>query len=122
MAGRVVVFTRTVEFADLAAGRPARFRAASAANATRSDGCGVVGNGQPNLASRPSIELRTASARASPMPRASHCRRISGDAARVGAGDTSTVTAQTTAEFRASGLTHLTGYRAPTSRSCAGRC
>ena len=111
MAGRVVVFTRTVEFADLAAGRPARFRA-RVGRPTRRDLTVAVlsATGQPNLGE------------AAPIDRVAHGIRSGfADAARVALptdqaamlpalvlGDTSTVTAQTTAEFRASGLTHLT--------------
>jgi competence protein ComEC len=111
MSGRVVVFTRAVEFAELTAGRPASFRA-SIGRPTRRDLTVAVlsATGEPKLGE------------AAPIDRVAHRIRIGfADAARgalpadqaamlpaLVLGDTSTVTAQTTAEFRAAGLTHLT--------------
>jgi len=111
MSGRVVVFTRAVEFADLTAGRPASFRARIGRPARRDLTVAVLSaTGHPKLGE------------AAPIDRVAHDIRIRfADAARVALptdqaamlpalvlGDTSTVTAETTAEFRASGLTHLT--------------
>jgi competence protein ComEC len=111
MYGRVVVFTRSVEFADLTAGRPASFRA-NIGRPTRRDLtiATLSATGEPKLGE------------AAPIDRvAHHIRTGFADAARVALptdqaamlpalvlGDTSAVTATTTADFRASGLTHLT--------------
>jgi competence protein ComEC len=111
MSGRVVVFTRAGDFADLTAGRPASFRARIGRPTRRDLTVAVLSaTGEPRLGE------------ASPIDRvAHHIRRSFGEAARstlpadqaamlpaLVLGDTSTVTAQTTADFRASGLTHLT--------------
>jgi competence protein ComEC len=111
LSGRVVVFTRAVEFADLTAGRPASFRARIGRPTRRDLTVAVLSaTGQPKLGE------------AAPIDRISHDIRSGfADAARVALptdqaamlpalvlGDTSAVTAQTTAQFRASGLTHLT--------------
>ena len=111
ISGRVVAFTRGMEFAELTAGRPASFRA-HIGRPTRRDLTVAVlsATGEPKLGE------------AAPIDRvAQDIRTGFADAARVALpvdqaamlpalvlGDTSTVTAQTTAEFRASGLTHLT--------------
>ena len=111
ISGRVVVFTRAVEFADLTAGRPSSFRARIVRPTRRDLTVAVLSaTGQPKLGE------------AAPIDRVAHdIRTRFADAARVALpsdqaamlpalvlGDTSAVTAQTTAEFRASGLTHLT--------------
>jgi competence protein ComEC len=111
MSGRVVVFTRAGDFADLTAGRPASFRARIGRPTRRDLTVAVLSaTGEPKLGE------------ASPIDRvAHHIRRGFGEAARAALpadqaamlpalvlGDTSTVAAQTTAEFRSSGLTHLT--------------
>jgi competence protein ComEC len=111
MSGRVVVFTRAVEFADLTAGRPASFRARIGRPTRRDLSVAVLSaTGQPKLGE------------AAPIDRVAHgIRTRFADAARIALpadqaamlpalvlGDTSAVTAQTTADFRASGLTHLT--------------
>jgi competence protein ComEC len=111
MSGRVVVFASVVGFADLSAGRPASF-SARIGRPTRSDLSVAVlsATGRPTLGE------------AAPMQRAAHRIRTGlADAARAALpadqaamlpalvlGDTAAVTGQTTAEFRASGLTHLT--------------
>ncbi len=111
ISGRVVVFSRTVEFIGLTAGRPASFRA-HIGRPTRRDLTVAVlsATGQPKLGE------------AAPIDRVAHSIRSGfADAARVALptdqaamlpalvlGDTSAVTSQTTADFRASGLTHLT--------------
>jgi competence protein ComEC len=111
MSGRVVVFTRSVDFADLTAGRPASFRA-NVGRPTRRDltVATLSATGEPKLGE------------AAPIDRVAHdIRTRFADAARVALptdeaamlpalvlGDTSSVTAQITAQFRASGLTHLT--------------
>ncbi|MGX9792453.1 ComEC/Rec2 family competence protein [Mycobacterium sp. MMS18-G62] len=111
MSGRVVVFTRSGDFGDLTAGRPASFRARIGRPTRRDLSVAVLSaTGEPKLGE------------ASPIDRvAQHIRRGFGEAARAALpadqaamlpalvlGDTSTVTPQTTGEFRASGLTHLT--------------
>lgn len=109
MSGRVVVFARAV--GELTAGRPASFRA-RIGRPTRRDltVATLSATGEPKLGD------------AAPIDRVAHgVRARFADAARVALptdqaamlpalvlGDTSSVTPQTTAEFRASGLTHLT--------------
>jgi competence protein ComEC len=111
MSGRVVVFTSGVGFAELTAGRPALF-SARISRPTRRDltVAALSATGEPTLGD------------ASPVQRAAHQVRASfADAARAALpadqaamlpalvlGDTSALTNQTTTEFRASGLTHLT--------------
>jgi competence protein ComEC len=111
ISGRVVVFTRAVEFGDLTAGRPASFRARISRPTRRDLTVAMLSaTGQPRLGE------------AAPIDRVSHdIRSAFAGAARVALptdqaamlpalvlGDTSALSAQTTAEFRASGLTHLT--------------
>src|SRR4029077_5568432 len=111
ISGRVVAFTRGVEFTELTAGRPASFRARLGRPTRRGLTAAVLSaTGEPKLGE------------AAPIDRVAHdIRKGFADAARVALpvdeaamlpalvlGDTSTVTAQTTAEFRTSGLTHLT--------------
>lgn len=110
-SGRVVVFTRGVEFVELTAGRPARFRARISRPTRRDLTVAVLSaTGAPRLGD------------AAPIDRVAHGIRTGfGDAARSALpadqaallpalvlGDTSTLSAQTAEEFRASGLTHLT--------------
>jgi competence protein ComEC len=110
-SGRVVVFTRGVEFAELTAGRPASFRARIGRPTRRDLTVGVLSaTGPPKLGE------------AAPVERVAHDIRAGfADAARLALpadqaamlpalvlGDTSTLTAQTIEEFRTSGLTHLT--------------
>jgi competence protein ComEC len=111
ISGRVVVFTRAVEFAELTAGRPASFRARIGRPTRRDLTVAVLSaTGEPRLGE------------AAPIDRVAHEIRTGfADAARAALpadqaamlpalvlGDTSTLTAQTTEEFRRSGLTHLT--------------
>lgn len=110
-SGRVVVFTRAVEFAELTAGRPAEFRSRIGRPARRDLSVAVL-----SATSEPKL------GEAAPIDRIAHgIRAAFADAARAALpadqaamlpglvlGDTSTVTVQTTQEFRASGLTHLT--------------
>lgn len=113
ISGRVVVFARVsdAEFAELMVGQPVRFTA-RIARPTRHDLTVAVltATGQPELG------------RAGPVQRAAYAVRsefattarqaLPGDqAAMLPAlvlGDTSQVSAGTTAEFRAAGMTHLT--------------
>lgn len=110
ISGRTVVFA-SGRFADLAAGQPVSFRARVGPPTRRDLTVAVLSaTGEPTLGE------------AAPIQRvAHHIRTGFGDAARAALpvdqaamlpalvlGDTSTLTGQTTAEFRASGLTHLT--------------
>ncbi|AGB24389.1 ComEC/Rec2-related protein [Mycobacterium sp. JS623] len=110
-SGRVVVFARGVEFAELSAGRPASFRARIGRPTRRDLTVAVLSaTGAPKLGD------------AAPINRVAHDIRTGfADAARLVlpadqaamlpalvVGDTSTVPARTVEEFRASGLTHLT--------------
>nr|WP_225951752.1 ComEC/Rec2 family competence protein [Mycobacterium sp. OAS707] len=110
-SGRVVVFTSGAEFAELTAGRPARFRARISRPSRRDLTVAVLSaTGAPKLGD------------AAPINRVAHVIRTGfADAARLALpadqaamlpalvlGDTSTLTTQTTEEFRAAGLTHLT--------------
>ena len=111
MSGRVVVFVPVLGFAELTAGRPASFRA-RIARPTRHDLTVAVlsATGEPTFGA------------ASPVQRAAQGVRTGfADGARAALpadqaamlpalvlGDTSALTNQTAAEFRASGLTHLT--------------
>jgi competence protein ComEC len=111
ISGRVVVFTRAVEFAQLTAGRPASFRARIGRPTRRDLTVAVLSaTGAPKLGE------------AAPIDRIAHGIRADfADAARAALpadqaamlpalvlGDTSTLSAQTTEEFRVAGLTHLT--------------
>jgi competence protein ComEC len=110
-SGRVVVFTSGAEFAELTAGRPASFRARISRPTRRDLTVAVLSaTGAPKLGD------------AAPINRVAHGIRTGfADAARLALpadqaamlpalvlGDTSTLTTQTTEEFRAAGLTHLT--------------
>lgn len=111
MTGRVVVFASAVAVADLSAGQPAGFRARIGRPTRRDLSVAVL-----------SASGERSPGQASPIQRAAHrIRRGFAEAARrvlpadqaamlpaLVLGDTSAVTSQTTAEFRASGLTHLT--------------
>ena len=108
ISGRVVVFARAAEFS---AGRPASFRARIGRPTRRELTVAVLSaTGEPKLGE------------AAPIDRLAHGIRTSfADAARLALpadqaamlpalvlGDTSTLSTQTTEEFRAAGLTHLT--------------
>jgi len=111
MTGAVVVFAPIPGFGELTAGRPARFKA-RITRPTRHDLTVAVLNatGEPKLG------------RASPLQRAARAVRarfaavsrdvLPADQAAIlpglVLGDTSTVSATTTTEFRTAGLTHLT--------------
>jgi competence protein ComEC len=111
MSGRIVAFTSAVGFAELTVGRPASFRARIGRPTRRDLTVAVLSaTGEPSLGE------------AAPIHRvAQHIRGGFADAARaalpadqaamlpaLALGDTSTLTPQTTAEFRSSGLAHLT--------------
>jgi competence protein ComEC len=111
ISGRTVVFASAVGFADLTAGRPVSFRARIGRPTRRDLTVAVLSTtGEPTFGDAARIHRV-----------AHHVRTGFAAAARAGLpvdqaamlpalvlGDTSTLTGQTTAEFRASGLTHLT--------------
>jgi competence protein ComEC len=111
MSGRVVVFTRDVEFAALTAGRPVSFRARIGRPTRRDLTVAVLSaTGQPKLGEATPI-ARTAHDIRSGFADAARAALPTDQAAMLPAlvlGDTSALTTQTAAEFRASGLTHLT--------------
>lgn len=111
MSGRVVVFTRAVEFTELTAGRPASFRARIGRPTRRDLTVAVLSaTGEPKLGDAAAIDRIAHDVRAG-FADAARVALPADEAAMLPAlvlGDTSTLTAQTTAEFRASGLTHLT--------------
>ncbi|OYN78240.1 ComEC/Rec2 family competence protein [Mycolicibacterium sphagni] len=111
MTGSVVVFAPITGFGDLMAGQPARFKARISRPARHDLTVGVLNaTGEPVLG------------RASPLQRAARAVRtrfaaaardvLPADQAAIlpglVLGDTSTVSAGTTAQFRTAGLTHLT--------------
>ncbi|MGV9799187.1 ComEC/Rec2 family competence protein [Mycobacterium sp. NPDC003449] len=109
--GRVIVFARATGYPAVTVGRPARFRATIARPLRRDLTLAVLSVTGPVTAGRAPAVQRAAQ----------HIRTGFADAARgalpadqaailpgLVLGDTSTVTEQTTAQFRAAGLTHLT--------------
>ena len=111
MSGRVVVFASVVGFTELTAGQPAAFNARIAKPTRRDLTVAVLSStdeatlGEAAPIQRAAQRVRTAFATAarSALP--------ADQAAMLPAlvlGDTSALTGETTAEFRASGLTHLT--------------
>ncbi|MDV3128275.1 ComEC/Rec2 family competence protein [Mycobacterium sp. 21AC1] len=111
ISGRVLVFTPATGYADLTAGRPARFRAAVARPARRdlsvatlaAVGRPVLGEASPvqQVAQTVRVGFADASRAALPVDEAAMLPALV-------LGDTSTVSGQRTAQFRAAGLTHLT--------------
>jgi competence protein ComEC len=110
-SGRVVVFTRAVEFAELTAGRPASFRARIGRPTRRDLTVAVLSaTGEPRLGQAATID-RAAHGIRTGFADAARAALPADQAAMLPAlvlGDTSTLTAQTVEEFRTSGLTHLT--------------
>jgi competence protein ComEC len=111
MSGQIVVFASMVGFAEVTAGRPAAFRARIGRPTRRDLTVAMLSvTGEPTLGE------------ASPIQRAAHRIRAGFAEAARGAlpadqaamlpalvlGDSSAMSGQTTTEFRASGLTHLT--------------
>lgn len=111
MTGAVVVFGSATEFGQLSAGRPARFRARISRPIRRDLTIAVL-----SAAGRPTLGHAAAAQRAAQAVRdrfATAAREVlAGDQAAIlpglVLGDTSAVSAATTAEFRTAGLTHLT--------------
>lgn len=110
-SGRVVVFASARAFADLTAGRPVAFRARVGRPTRRDLTVAVLSAlGTPTYGRAAPIHRAASGVRAG-LADAARASLPADQAATLPAlvlGDTSTVTAQTTEEFRASGLTHLT--------------
>ncbi|MBS1695905.1 MAG: ComEC/Rec2 family competence protein [Actinobacteria bacterium] len=111
ISGRVVVFGSAAGFAEVTAGRPAGFRARIDRPRRRDLTVAVL-----TAAGRPTLGEASAIDRAAHRVRAGFAesarRVLPADQASIlpalVLGDTSTVSGQTTADFRASGLAHLT--------------
>jgi len=111
MTGAVIVFASAAEFGQLGAGQPARFRARISRPTRRDLTVAVI-----TAVGRPTAGRASAVQRAARQVRdrfAAAAREVlAGDQAAIlpglVLGDTSAVTAATTAEFRTAGLTHLT--------------
>jgi competence protein ComEC len=111
VSGRVTVFAPSHGFGDLTSGRPASFRAIVSRPTHRdltvavlsASGAPVVGEASPMQRAAESLRRGFADAARSQLP--------ADQAAALPAlvlGDTSTLTPETVAEFRAAGLSHLT--------------
>jgi competence protein ComEC len=111
MSGRVVVFASVSGFADLTAGRPARFRARIGAPTRRDLTVALLSaSGTATLGEASSVQ-RTAHQIRAGFAAAARAVLPAEQAAMLPAlvlGDTSAVPARITDEFRAAGLTHLT--------------
>ncbi|MET0451281.1 MAG: ComEC/Rec2 family competence protein [Mycobacterium sp.] len=111
MTGRVVVFASAVDFGDVSAGRPARFRA-DVGRPTRQDLTVAVltATGAPTLGTA-SVVQRAAGAVRARFADAARAALPADQAAMLPAlvlGDTTALDGVTVAEFRSAGLTHLT--------------
>jgi len=110
-SGRVVVFTRAVDFAQLTAGRPASFRARIGRPTRRDLTVAVLtATGEPKLGEASRIDRLAHDIRAG-FADAARAALPADQAALLPAlvlGDTAMLSAQTVADFRAAGLTHLT--------------
>lgn len=110
-SGRVLVFAPAAGYSDVAPGRSARFRAAIARPGRLDLTVAVVSaTGQPSIGDASAVQ-RTAQRVRSDFADAARAALPADQAAMLPAlvlGDTATVGAQTTAQFRAAGLTHLT--------------
>ncbi len=111
MSGRVVVFASVAGFAELTAGQPAAFKARIARPTRRDLTVAVLSaTGEPTLGEAAPIQ-RAAQRVRTAFATAARWSLPADQAAMLPAlvlGDTSALTGETTAEFRASGLTHLT--------------
>ncbi|MGH3675858.1 MAG: ComEC/Rec2 family competence protein [Mycobacterium sp.] len=111
MSGRVVVFTSVLGFGELTAGQPAAFTARITRPSRRDLTVAVLSaTGEPTLGEAAGIQ-RAAHRVRTTFTDAARSALPTVQAAMLPAlvlGDTSALTSQTTAEFRASGLTHLT--------------
>ena len=111
MSGRVTVFASASDFARLSVGGPVGFRARVTRPNRRDLTVALLSaTGQPTWGSATAIHRAAQGVRTS-FADAARAALPADQAAMLPAlvlGDTSTVTDQTTAQFRASGLTHLT--------------
>lgn len=111
VSGRVVVFAPATGYAELTVGRPARFRAAVTRPTRRDLSVAVLSAiGRPVLGDASDLQ-RAAQQIRTGFADASRAALPADQAAMLPAlvlGDTSTVSGQHTAQFRAAGLTHLT--------------
>lgn len=111
MVGTVVVFASAAEFGQLGVGRPARFRARVSRPGRRDLTVAVLtAVGRPTMG-RASAVQRAAQAVRDRFAQAARDALAADQAAILPGlvlGDTSAVSAATTAEFRTAGLTHLT--------------
>jgi competence protein ComEC len=110
-SGRVVIFASAAEFGDVTAGRPAAFRA-RVGPPDRADLSVAVlsATGKPTLGTASSVQRVAARVRAQ-FAHAARAVLPADQAAMLPAlvlGDTAALTVETTSEFRAAGLTHLT--------------
>ena len=110
-SGRVVIFASAGEYGDLTAGRPAAFRARIGPPNRRDLTVAVLtATGKPTLGAASSVQRAAARVRAA-FAEAARSVLPADQAAMLPAlvlGDTSAVSTETTAQFRAAGLTHLT--------------
>ena len=111
MSGRVVVFASVAGFAELTAGQPAAFTARISRPTRRDLTVAVLSaTGEPTLGEAAPIQRAGQRVR-SAFAAAARDALPADQAAMLPAlvlGDTSALSADTTAQFRASGLTHLT--------------
>ncbi|MGB8390566.1 ComEC/Rec2 family competence protein [Mycobacterium sp.] len=111
MSGRVVVFARASDFGDLMVGRPVRFTARINRPARRDLTVAVLNaSGRPTMGTAGAVQ-RFAHAVRSRFAAAVRDTLPAEQAAMLPAlvlGDTSAVTAETSRDFRAAGMTHLT--------------
>ncbi len=111
MSGRVVVFTSVVGYTELTAGQPAAFTARIARSTRRDLTVAVLSvTGEPTLGEAAPIQQAAQRVRTA-FAAAARGSLPADQAAMLPAlvlGDTSALTGETTSEFRASGLTHLT--------------
>lgn len=110
-SGRVLVFAPVAGYSEIAPGRTARFRAAITRPARRDLTVAVLSaTGQPSTSDASAVQ-RAAQRIRSDFADAARAALPADQAAMLPAlvlGDTSTLSGQTTAQFRAAGLTHLT--------------
>ena len=111
MSGRVVVFARVSDFGDVMVGRPVRFTARINRPARRDLTVAVLtASGRPTMGTAGAVQ-RAAHAVRSRFAAAVRDTLPADQAAMLPAlvlGDTSAVTAETSRDFRAAGMTHLT--------------
>jgi competence protein ComEC len=111
MSGRVVVFARASDFGDLTVGQPVRFTARISRPGRRDLTVAVLNaSGRPTMGTAGAVQ-RAAHAVRGRLAVAARETLTADEAAMLPAlvlGDTSAVTGQTSRDFRAAGMTHLT--------------